>query len=201
MAIICTDAGHGGRKPGAIWEGNQEKDINLACTLLLNQVLLERGHQVKTTRKSDENVPPLLTRCSLINSHHREKNPKFDAIVSVHCDVAAVENKFSGELKVYPNRKGFYAIYSAESNSGRKLANTVVDHVKDKNFNLNGDGLVTTIDLGRTLAWIHRTIPTSILLELGFMTNPDDMTNLRDSSFCQRLMNSVADGIEDFVPA
>ena len=40
---IMLDAGHGGRDPGAVYNGRQEKDDALALTLAIGELLQERG--------------------------------------------------------------------------------------------------------------------------------------------------------------
>ena len=43
MAKIVIDAGHGGRDPGAVWDGRQEKDDSLALALAVGEKLADRG--------------------------------------------------------------------------------------------------------------------------------------------------------------
>ena len=87
MAYLFTDAGHGGSKNGAVWHDTREKDLNLLYTQDLNSTLKERGHSVYTSRISDIRVPSLGVRCRLVNEHHNQQAPAFDAIVSIHCNV------------------------------------------------------------------------------------------------------------------
>lgn len=51
--IVCLDAGHGGSDPGAVYEGRQEKDDNLAVALAVRDILESSGF---------ENLEVLLTR-------------------------------------------------------------------------------------------------------------------------------------------
>ena len=50
---IMLDAGHGGRDPGAVYNGRQEKDDTLALTLAVGELLQERGLDVLYTRTTD----------------------------------------------------------------------------------------------------------------------------------------------------
>ena len=199
MSTICTDAGHGGDKPGAIWGNIMEKDLNLTYVLALNAELRQRGHQVFTTRRSDSNVTPLITRCQLINEHHQRNSPKFDAIISLHCDVAVVLDQETGEYRPRPNVQGLYAIYSRESVQSTALAKAIADTCQNSDLKLNHGGMMSTIQLGRNLAWIHRTIPTATLLELGYMTNPEELENLQRDIYRTKLVKSIADGIDAFL--
>ncbi|KAA3619423.1 MAG: hypothetical protein DWQ05_01510 [Calditrichaeota bacterium] len=198
MGIICTDAGHGGTDSGAAWGNMLEKNLNLAYTLSLNTELRKRGHLVFTTREKDVTFP-LGTRCKLVNSHHRDKQPEFDAIISLHCNVAAKKDPQTGKYIAYADRRGFYAIYSEESANSTKLAQSIADQVKINGIPRKHEGMLSTIALGRTLAWIHKTVPPATLLELGFMTNPQELADLRDPAYLKVMVKSVADGVENFI--
>jgi len=144
MSIICTDAGHGGNKPGAVWGEVMEKDLNLLYTTALNEELKRRGHSVLTTRRSDSNVPPLKIRCQLINKHHREKSPEFDAIISIHCNVAVARDRQSGGYNPVPSRRGFYAIYSQESADSTAFAKSIAKECKKNGIALSHGGIIST---------------------------------------------------------
>ncbi len=50
MTKIVIDAGHGGRDPGAVWDGRQEKEDSLALALAVGEKLADRGVDVVYTR-------------------------------------------------------------------------------------------------------------------------------------------------------
>jgi N-acetylmuramoyl-L-alanine amidase len=185
MAVICTDAGHGGPDSGAVWEDITEKSLNLHFTKAVNSELKKRGHRIFTTRLEDE--------------HHQGKSPRFDAIVSIHCNVAASFDSQSGKYIANESVKGFYAIFSAESEPSRKLAKSIAESCRKKDITLNHNGLISTIDLGRSLAWIHKTLPPATLLELGFMTNPEELRLLQDENYTTKIVTAICDGIEEYV--
>ena len=56
MAKVVVDAGHGGSDPGAVYEGRQEKDDNLALALAVGSILAENGVDVVYTRTDDSYV-------------------------------------------------------------------------------------------------------------------------------------------------
>ena len=199
MANLCTDAGHGGSDSGAVWGGTEEKTLNLEYTLALNKELRNRGHSVLTTRKTNAPAPSLTDRCRLINAHHKNKAPVFDAIISLHCNVAAKKNEVTGVYEPLESVAGFYVIYSAESQPGYKLASAIAQKIGAQGIQLRHDGLLTAIELGRTLAWIHRTLPTAVLLEMGFMTNPQELELLKNAAYRQKMVTAIADGIETYL--
>lgn len=58
MAKVVVDAGHGGSDPGAVYEGRQEKDDNLALALAVGSILAENGVDVVYTRTDDSYETP-----------------------------------------------------------------------------------------------------------------------------------------------
>ena len=198
MATFCTDAGHGGRDPGASWNGVLEKDLTLEYTLDINDLLLRRGHTLLTTRNSDSNVPSLSTRCKLINTHHQQGSPRFDAIISIHCNVAAYKST-SGQYVANQSARGFFGVYSRSSIRGRDLAQSIANSVSNAGVVLKNGGKMSTVELGRSLAWIHQTLPTAVLLELGFLTRPEELALLRDPAYRKKLTRAIVDGIEGFI--
>lgn len=199
MATFCTDAGHGGSDSGASWQNVLEKDLNLQYTLALNSELKARGHRVLTTRRDDITVPPLGTRCRLINSHHNQKAPQFKAIISLHCNVAAVLDSDTGMYRPISTRKGLYCIYSEASARGKGLARSLAAACEKAGITLSHGGMISTVQLGRALAWIHKTTPPAVLLELGFMTNPDELALLQDEAYRGKMVATIADGIEAYI--
>lgn len=199
MAVFCTDAGHGKPDTGAVWQGVMEKDLNWQVVRRLNAYLKERGHEIWTTRHDDVDVPPLKSRCRLINRHYELKRPAFDAIISIHCNVAAQWDEIKQSYIPLPKHKGLYAIYSAESTSGTELAQRIANSSAEKGIPLAHHGILSTVELGRSLAWIHQTLPPAVLVELGFLTNPEDFENLQKSNYQQQLVEAITAGLEAFV--
>jgi len=199
MAVFCTDAGHGGSDTGAVYSNIREKDINIAITLLLNAELKQRRHTVLTTRKSDVHVPPLMTRCRLVNTHFNRSAPRFDAIISLHCDVAVRKDDATGAIHPISDRQGLYAIYSQESGPSTALANAIASAAINHGLRQHHQGILSTIELGRTLAWIHKTLPPAVLIEMGYLTNDEDRQMLQDPDFQQTVVRAIADGCEQFV--
>ena len=56
---IMLDAGHGGRDPGAVYNGRREKDDTLSLTLAIGELLQERGIDVLYTRTTDIYESPI----------------------------------------------------------------------------------------------------------------------------------------------
>ncbi len=83
LSKIVIDPGHGGNKPGAKGKRSLEKDINLAVSLKLGELIKNHLPEVKVvyTRTNDVDVD-LIKRSQLAN---REKA---DIFISIHCNAA-----------------------------------------------------------------------------------------------------------------
>ena len=77
MAKIVIDAGHGGRDPGAVWDGRQEKDDSLALALAVGEKLADQGVDVVYTRTEDIYQTP-FEKAQISN----RENPEFFCVHS-----------------------------------------------------------------------------------------------------------------------
>ncbi|MEP3051645.1 MAG: N-acetylmuramoyl-L-alanine amidase [Erythrobacter sp.] len=88
--LVVIDAGHGGRDPGAVGQGIQEKDVTLAIALALRDELLrEDGIRVALTR-DDDSILPLGDRPEIA------RQLGADLFLSIHADSAGDISNVSG---------------------------------------------------------------------------------------------------------
>ena len=87
---IMLDAGHGGRDPGAVYNGRQEKIDTLSLTLAIGQILQERGIDVLYTRTTDIYESPYQKAMEaneagvdFFSSIHRNSFPQDNAVSGV----------------------------------------------------------------------------------------------------------------------
>ncbi|MCF2972471.1 N-acetylmuramoyl-L-alanine amidase [Synechococcus sp. Nb3U1] len=174
--IIAIDAGHGGRDPGAIGvDGVQEKHITLSISNQVRQLLQERGYAVVMTRTDDREIL-LQPRVDIAV----EANATL--LVSIHAN--ALDRSGISGIETYYLRPD-----SAE------LATTL------------HRSLVRTVgaaDRGvrRARFFMVRETPTgmpSVLLELGYLTNPTEGRKLATAEYQALLSRAIADGIEAFL--
>lgn len=76
MSKVFIGVGHGGKDPGAVAGGLQEKDINLVMALEMAKILTRHGVEVALSRTADENdrSPPGWGR-SCTSTCKRGNNP------------------------------------------------------------------------------------------------------------------------------
>src|SRR5699024_8411097 len=96
---IMLDAGHGGRDPGAMYNGRQEKDDTLALTLAVGEILQERGIDVLYTRTTDVYESPYQKAM--------EANAAgVDFFVSLHRNSYPADNAVSGVESLVYDKSG-----------------------------------------------------------------------------------------------
>ena len=178
---ICIDIGHGGYDPGAVVGENLEKDITLKAGLTIGMYLEETGYNVVYTRKDDESLDTNKTkdmhkRLKVINSNHL-------LYISIHANI-------------YTNKipHGTQCFYKKNDLESEKLASSIQKMVKifDKT-NTRFEKSIT----GKFL--IENANTTGCIVELGFMTNKDDLTKMTDEKELNRLCLYIYKGILDYL--
>ena len=180
---IVLDPGHGGSDPGAIGPtGLQEKQVTLPIAEYLKSILEAKGAKVILTRTTDvdvygphaSGVDELQARVNVANGN------RADAFISIHI------NSFSN-----PNVGGIATYYFDGSDQSKKLASAVQGQIAEHS-GFNGD---RGIQPGNLYVLRHSLMP-SILVELGFISNPKEEEHLKEMSTRQEFANELAKGLE-----
>ena len=96
---IMLDAGHGGRDPGAVYNGRREKDDTLSLTLAIGELLQEHGIDVLYTRTTDIYESPYQKAL--------EANAAgADFFLSIHRNSYPTDNTVSGVESLVYNKSG-----------------------------------------------------------------------------------------------
>ena len=170
MAKVFLDPGHGGKDPGAIGNGLQEKDVNLSVALKIDKILKRHNVKVFYSRTTDVFVE-LSNRATMAN------NVKADIFLSIHC------NSFDD-----PQAQGLETFSYTGSLKGAKLAKDIQDSlIRDKLYTRNR-GIKTA-----NFAVLRLTKMPAALVELGFISNSQDANILRNKQ--NELALAVAKGI------
>ncbi|WP_375341223.1 N-acetylmuramoyl-L-alanine amidase [Plectonema radiosum] len=171
---ILLDPGHGGEESGAVGPtGLPEKDVNLTVSNLLREELLKRGATVVMTREDDKFVS--LDQRQLIIA---KEEPTL--ALSVHYNALpdygdAEKTKGVGMFWYHPQAHSL-AIY---------LHNYLVDKLDRPSYGVFWNNLALT----------RPEAAPSLLLELGFMSNPEEFEWVTNSKQQKKLAQTLADGI------
>lgn len=169
---IMLDAGHGGRDPGAVYEGRREKEDTLRLTMAVGEILQNNGIDVEYTRTTDIYESPLQKA--------QEANAAgVDFFISIHRNSFPTDNVVSGvESLVY------------------NLSGIKYEMAKNINAQLETIGFVNLgVKARPNLIVLRRTKMPAVLVEVGFM-NSDVDNALFDSHFYD-IAQAIAEGILD----
>ena len=171
---IVLDPGHGGKESGASGPtGYLEKDVNLIISQLLRDELVKRGAKVVMTREDDRDVS-LGERQTIIN----KQEPAI--AVSIHHN-SLPDN---GDAE---KTKGFGTFwYHPQSHSlAVFLQNYVVKKLGKPSYGVFWNNLALT----------RPSAAPAVLLELGFMSSPDEFEEIVNPQAQKKMANILADGI------
>ena len=179
--LVILDAGHGGKDRGAKVESVLEKRLSLTTVLLVKRVLEELGYRVVLTRSHDVSLT-LPRRVGIAN--------KMDAtiFVSVHYNSASNPKAKGVEVFFYPSKKD-----TSRAKESKHLANCVLYQMVD-NTSMYSRG----VKKGNLYVNREADMP-SILIEGGFMTNPNELSNLKSRDFLGKLAQGIARGIDKYL--
>jgi N-acetylmuramoyl-L-alanine amidase len=171
---ILLDPGHGGSDSGAVGQnGYTEKEANLFAAKLLANELISKGATVYLTREIDKTVP-LDERRGLVE----KIEPTIS--LSIHYNSLPVG---TDPLKV----KGFSVFWYHSQAQGLAafLHNYVAQYGDRPQYGVIWDNL----------ALVRPAAAPSVLLELGFMSNPDEFQWISDPQAQQQMAKTLASGI------
>ena len=189
MPTVIIDAGHGGEDGGAIGvDGSYEKDINLCIAKKLADLLASRGITTVMTRSEDtllydknadhegrKKALDLAQRLKIADSYE-------DAIfVSIHMN-SFTQSKYKG-LQVY---------YSPNNTRSATLAQEIQSLYKSRIMPENQRQIKES---GGKIALLDKIQIPSVLVECGFISNPEECAKLNDDSYQNELATMICDAI------
>ncbi len=218
--LVVIDAGHGGKDPGAISGGVQEKDLTLAMARALRDELLRGGGvRVALTRSEDRYL--FLGERSAI-----ARQLGADLFISLHADSTEVATGVTGATVYTLSAKGSNEV--AERMAARENAADSINGVKiegqsdavgailvdlSQRESLQKSELFARLILreGQGLMPFKETLPQSaafavlkapdvpsVLFETGYINNPADLSRLRSEAGRLALAQTLARAIRVF---
>lgn len=174
---VCIDPGHGGTSSGATLGSRLEKDDTLRLSLLVRDILEERGYTVVMTRDNDSDVS-LADRCKIANK------ARASLFVSIHRNSSTSPDATGMEMWVH----------SSNPTDDTLLAQNILDCLDTLNITNRGihsgyrDGADMNYYINR-----HTKMP-SVLAEIDFISNKNDNKNY-DKNIDEYAL-AIANGIE-----
>ena len=190
--VVYLDAGHGGYDPGASYFGISEKSLTLAIQSRVKAKLEAEGYQVVTTRTSDTYVD-LTDRSRAANASES------DIFVSIHINASGssaaqgIETYYYQPYAEYPSRiNATYHANSTRLSMSDTLANAIQSSL------INATGAQNQGVKRQTFAVLRETTAPAVLLELGFLSNPQEAARLNTSAYQETLANAIVAGIKRY---
>ena len=219
--IVSIDAGHGGRDPGAVGTNNVlEKDINLLIAKELERTLRDvKGYKPVMIRNDDSFV-------DLNERYLRARREAADISISIHADgfrlssvkgasvfiwskeysSITAENLSKKQLKSkigeideedFDEDKAqvkYPAKYKSKLDESKKLGNSILAQLKEDPYTKLHKKNVEYADFR-----VLKSFDTpSVLVEAGFISNPDDAERLKGKPGRRMIARSIFLGIHDY---
>ena len=174
---VCIDPGHGGSSSGATLGKRLEKDDTLRLSLLVRDILEERGYTVVMTRDNDSDVS-LEDRCKIANK------ARASLFVSIHRNSSTSPNATGMEMWVH----------SSNPTDDMLLAQNILDCLD--NLDITNRGIHSGYRDGADMNYYinrHTKMP-SVLAEIDFISNKNDNKNYDEN--IEEYALAIANGIE-----
>lgn len=215
---VVIDAGHGGNDPGAIGRtGLREKDVNLDIAKRLAKLLKDDGVEVIMTRSSDVFVP-LSRRNSIAN------NASADLFISIHSNANRLRSLKGFEIYYITPKVSDSKRAKAAAEGGRlnftsscffnpsfELKATLWDMIYTYNRGesiqlardicrvVGSDSSIRVIGIkGAGFQVLKGAQMPSILIETGFLSNPEEERLLKNGYYRQQIAEAIAQGIKNY---
>lgn len=185
---IILDAGHGAPDGGAVGvSGTEEKDINLDIVLKLQEILEGRGAKVILTRSGDSEIydddAQTIHEKKVSDMRNRKKimdNSDADLFLSIHM------NAFSD-----PNSGGLHVFYARNHPECEVVATKIQDSIAK----LTGAKTHAVKTASDSLYLMKNPVPPSILVECGFISNPEEERLLNTDQYRAKIAFGIADAV------
>lgn len=181
---VVIDAGHGGIDGGVVGvnTGTKESDLNLAVARKLKTYLAQGGYKVVMTRTNSDGLYGLSAKNKKLKDMETRKEKILEAapdlVVSIH-------------QNYYPRSsvRGAQVFYAPGSEAGQSIAGAL-----QKIINANLEACTRTEASGDYYI-LQCTEYPSVLVECGFLSNPDDEKLLVSAAYQDKVAYTIYTGI------
>lgn len=186
---VVIDAGHGAPDGGAVGNnGTLEKDINLAIAQKTAEVLEGKGIKVIMTRLGDEGIygdEVDTIRSKKVDDMHKRldiiNNSDADLFISIHM------NSFTDS-----SANGVHVFFSGGSDEVKAAAESIQSRIAD----VTGAQEHSVKPADKKLYLMKNSNVPAILVECGFLSNPEEEKLLNDDTYQAKISWAIADAVD-----
>ena len=189
---IFLDPGHGGSDSGAVENGVREKDLTLSVYNKVSSRLASLGYTVLTSRNTDKDV-------GLVDRADQANKSNADMFLSIHFNAGGRGTAYGIETYYYKHEQGYEPEINKDNHNSperieksRKLANKIQQNLLYK---------TGAYDRGvkrASFAVLRETSIPSILVELGFIDNQEEVNKIKTNEYQEKLADGIVDGIVEY---
>lgn len=221
---VVIDPGHGGVDPGALGRKAKEKDVNMNVSKALAEMIKEDFPEVKIifTRKTDVKIP-LVRRATIANDAKADLFISIHSNASKSrkargCETFTLGSGSSAEAKaaaMYENEvillednfEETYKGFDPRSSESYIIFELIRSHDMEKSIALAEavqKGMVKRTGLNNRgvssagFLVLHKTVMPSILVELGFISNPTEEKYIASKAGQKALAKGIFDGFSAY---
>lgn len=197
VMTLVIDVGHGGQDSGAVGaDGTVEKNINLAIGKALKEEAEKYGVEVIMTREKDEGLyfagDGESGRWSKLGDMKERKRIIDEAdpelTVSIHLNSFKQDSRVRGAQVFYP-KSAPEQTYEENKVTAEEIQESLKNGIND-----GTDRVVLPKD---DMYLFKNNDKKIILVECGFLSNPDDLNNLKSAEFQQKIALCIMEAIAE----
>ncbi|MBK8393868.1 MAG: N-acetylmuramoyl-L-alanine amidase [Leptospiraceae bacterium] len=223
---LIIDAGHGGKDPGATAvNGEFEKTYTLKIAKMVKKYIKKKFPKlkIKFTRKKDEYVA-LEDRAKIANKSLKVSRDTI--FISLHCNSTPTPEKSPRGFEVYYLAQTYPMESTRESSI---ISSQLIDIRRDPKVQYIQSGMLSSVIQRRSILLakaidsklkeslesklmsrgvkknnyqvLRGSMMPAVLIELGFISHPEDVKMLEEKSVQLKLAEGIAEGIKNYVMA
>ncbi len=187
---VILDAGHGEPDGGATGAaGTVEKDINLAITKKLREVFEGKGIRVIMTRETDSGIQD--GGSTIREMKRSDMNKRLDIMKKSRADLF-----LSIHMNYFPSKEasGLRVFYDKNHEETEELAKQIQDKIGE----VTGAKTYAVKTADQSLFLMKNPPLPSVLVECGFLSNPEEEKKLNDEEYQAKIAWGIAYAVENY---
>ena len=183
--VIYIDPGHGGTDPGALYNDLYEADLNLQISLKLEAELEKNGAIVYLTRYCDYD----LAVKNAINRKRSDLSRRANIINASNADIYLSIHLNSDISSTWQGAQAFYDTVNEK--------NEIIAKIMQEQFKMDLKTNREYKQINDHYLYQRVKIP-GVLLEVGFISNPNERYLLKQDNYQEKIAVSIKNGLINY---